>query len=387
MSVVLRWTAPLTSMLVIAWIGSPTPIEVLPLLWFVVAATVLDLFDLWLPEGDSLSMDAAVLSAAVVLFGPPTALVVALLGRGIAHVVRHGGADTGRLLAHWATAVVGIGASSLANAVLLGMGPGGLSAPVGRAVIVALTFTLTQLVYSQLVTVSRRDRRFWGLVGGNLRLQGALLLAQVSISALTVMTGQIGSRALYWVLPVVVFVLLLMRQSYSSLMEIRAAYRSTVEVLAQAAEMADEKLSGHAVRTGSLAREIADALGVSGAELERLSYAALLHDVDLVGVDPDTDAALERRSGEMFKDVRFLEEVVPVLRVCDGDSVAASGASENDLMMAFIVALASDIDMREARPSQYGEAVRRVSPWIPPRVKARVLTVAVSMGHPVPAVQ
>jgi len=382
-----RIVTPIVGLAVILLVSSPWSMEVLPLLWFVAAATVLDLFDLWLPEGDSLSMDAAVLAAAVVLFGPETALAASLLGRGIAHLVRYRSSGSRRLFSHWATAVVGISVASVANATLLSMGQAGLSTPVGRAITVSLVLTVTQLMYSQLVTSSCRDRRFWGLVGGNLRLQGPLLLAQVSISALTVMISQVGSGAVYWVLPVVVFVLLLMRQSYASLMEIRSAYRSTVEVLAQAAEFADEQLAGHAVRTGSLAREIADALGVSGAELERLSYAALLHDVDLVGVDPDSEGRIERRSGEMFKDVRFLEEVVPVLRVCDGDRVAAASAGENELMMAFIVALASDIDMRGRCPARYGEAVCRVSPWVPPRVKAKVLNVAVSMGHPVPAVE
>ena len=76
-----------------------------------------------------------------------------------------------------------------------------------------------------------------------------------------------------------VALLLLMRQSYVLFLDIRETYRTTVEVLVEAAESQDSRRAGHSDRTAVLARSIAMGCGLSASEVELIGYAALLHDI------------------------------------------------------------------------------------------------------------
>ncbi len=86
----------------------------------------------------------------------------------------------------------------------------------------------------------------------------------------------------YSLIPVVAL-LFLIRQSYAMLQDIRELYRTTVEVLVEAAEAQDVRRVGHAERTASIARTIGTHMGLASGQIERISYAALLHDVDAIG--------------------------------------------------------------------------------------------------------
>ncbi len=90
-----------------------------------------------------------------------------------------------------------------------------------------------------------------------------------------------------WSLIPVVALLFLMRQSYAMLLDIRELYRTTVEVLVEAAEAKMHGRVGHAERTAAAARAIAMRIGLSAQRVERISYAALLHDVDAIGSTSD----------------------------------------------------------------------------------------------------
>jgi len=59
----------------------------------------------------------------------------------------------------------------------------------------------------------------------------------------------------------------------------KGAYRKSITVLAAAVETKDSGTVGHAQRVAELTKEVARRLGISGAELERIEYAALLRDI------------------------------------------------------------------------------------------------------------
>jgi len=183
----------------------------------------------------------------------------------------------------------------------------------------------------------------------------------------------------------------LTRQSYAMLLEVRQAYRATIEALVDAAESQSAGRAGHAERSAEIARAIAGHLSVSSRVMERISYAALLHDIDMIGVDHCEDSAglgaEEKQSGKLLEGVGFLAEVTPILRLCDGDLAGSAPYSDDDKLAAFVVALASDVDHRMNPDADTGGAVARVAPLVPSSIKGRAIGAAVTLGYSVPAVR
>ena len=78
----------------------------------------------------------------------------------------------------------------------------------------------------------------------------------------------------------------------------------------------------------SAAREIATRVGLAANQVERISYAALLHDVDAIGNPTELSASTTvigagvsaGSSSAVFEGVHFFDDVLPIIRVCDGDS-------------------------------------------------------------------
>ena len=159
----------------------------------------------------------------------------------------------------------------------------GLNGSVGNrydvAIVVPAVFLFGDLAAAQAIAAISTGRPVGRLVRGNLVTQAPLLIAEWSASVLLLITVEgMGS----WSLVPVVALLLLIRQSYALLMSIRETYRTTVEVLVEAAEGQDRRLLGHAERTAEIARRIAARMGLTVARVELVSYAALLHDVDAI---------------------------------------------------------------------------------------------------------
>ncbi|WP_416976003.1 HD domain-containing protein, partial [Streptomyces sp. 4F14] len=68
---------------------------------------------------------------------------------------------------------------------------------------------------------------------------------------------------------------------------VRATYRQTIASLARATEIAGYTPAGHARRVAALSRDVGRDLGLTGAELTVLEYAALMHDIGQLSlVDP-----------------------------------------------------------------------------------------------------
>ncbi|HEU4636939.1 MAG TPA: HD domain-containing phosphohydrolase [Edaphobacter sp.] len=79
---------------------------------------------------------------------------------------------------------------------------------------------------------------------------------------------------LFTVLP-----LLLLRQAYLSKLELVRVNKDLLRVLIKAIETRDPYTSGHSLRVSTLARAIAEDMGLSGKQVERVETAALLHDI------------------------------------------------------------------------------------------------------------
>ncbi|MEV5676951.1 HD domain-containing protein [Streptomyces sp. NPDC052179] len=95
-----------------------------------------------------------------------------------------------------------------------------------------------------------------------------------------------------WALPVVCVPLLLTQVSFRRYAAVRATYGQTIASLARSTEVAGYTPHGHARRVAGLATAVGRELGLSGAQLTVLEYAALMHDIGQLSlVEPVADGA------------------------------------------------------------------------------------------------
>lgn len=351
--------------------------------WLVCAALLLDLFDISLPRGDSVGVAGALAGAAVVVVGPVRAGLVVLLSATAAHVIRRGSGVPTRLL----VILMSRGCALLLASLTFLTIPDAVWQPLAFSLVPAV-FLTTEMASAQAAVAAMKRRPLARLIRGNFRAQSPALAAQWSASVLLLLTYG-GMRS--WSLIPVVALLLLMRQSYALFLDIRETYRTTVEVLVEAAESQDDRRFGHAERTAAIARAIAMHIGLSAQVVERISYAALLHDLGELSDADQSEGIIpvrEIRSAEIVEGVEFFRSVEPILRVCDGnaESVALTGELAQ---AAMIVALASDIDCEASymvRAAHRDSAISHVAPWVPSGLKARAVGAAIELGYRIPAV-
>jgi putative nucleotidyltransferase with HDIG domain len=110
--------------------------------------------------------------------------------------------------------------------------------------------------------------------------------------------------------------------------ELEGAFLTTVGVLADAVELQDAYTADHANEVADLAARVGERMGVGGAELDRLRYGALLHDVGKIGIPgeilrkPGPLSATERErmdehtaiGARMLERIPFLAPVAPLVR-------------------------------------------------------------------------
>ena len=328
-------------------------------LQFTVAVFFVDLLDLQMPYGEPVPVDTALVVACLILGGPATAMLCSVVGRIAVYAARRSAYRPEQIINMLARRAVSIALCAL----VLELTQSAHWSLLVQSVVVGSVLIITELLLAQVQAAPVLHERVSQLFAGNVELQGSLLAAQLSIAALIVLTyGGMG----VWALVLMVLLVLLMRQSLALVLEIRQAYRGTIEALVAAIEIQDPKRRGHARRVEHIARLTGLKLGIRGRELERLGYAALLHDVDLIGVDPhsspDAGDSSERHAADVVSEVGFLAEVSPVLRICDGQTASARDAAEAAARLAAIVSLASDIDDAiQTGASVPGSACRRVT--------------------------
>jgi hypothetical protein len=341
---------------------------------------MLDAFDISLPRGDSIGVAGALVAAAVQLIEPYQAIIIGVGAAAIVQAVRYlnGERHHGSINEVWIR--LGSTLAAFGSAELL------IDGVLERLTIfiVPMAFLLVEMAARQAALSWTSGRSFARLVSGNISRQALLYASEVSVSALTVMLYE--SMGVWTLIPVLAL-LVLIRQSYAMLLEIRETYHTTVAVLVDAAESPEPGRTGHSERTAEIARAIGSRCGLRAGELERLSYASLLHDVHGIS-GPSADArGRTGASAEVVQGVDFLADVVPILRVVDGFTTGL--ASERELTSAFIVALASDVDSADRpvlKDAHAENLVARLSGAIPAHIKARVVAAAVSLGYSVPAI-
>jgi hypothetical protein len=226
--------------------------------------------------------------------------------------------------------------------------------PVGWYALVAVAavvFFAIDFLLVQIRASIRLGSPLTSLLAGNLRLQGWMSGAQVSAAMLCLrILPEVPDKGVWgwvmgsWGLVMVVALLLVMRQAFALLLEVRLAYRSTMEVLARAMEAQDPGRRGHAERVARLATEAGRVMRIRGGQLESLNYAALFHDVGQMGHEPIMGIEDAGSSADILANVNFLAGAVPILRVMENAESLDGSLPQSALIAAYIVARMSDLD-------------------------------------------
>jgi len=163
---------------------------------------------------------------------------------------------------------------------------------------------------SELSLPIRVGDKVWGVL--NLEQQATDAFSDEDMLLADIVAGQVGAAV----------------HRCELVSELESACVNTVGVLADAVELQDGYTAEHAREVADLAVGVGAALGFEGAELERLRYGALLHDVGKVGVPgeilrkpagltPEERMAVERHTvigAQMLQRIALLAPVAPLVR-------------------------------------------------------------------------
>ncbi|RJQ55072.1 MAG: HD domain-containing protein [Actinobacteria bacterium] len=278
------------------------PVEgVASALLFAFFAAIVEYVDIALPEGSSTSAVSAIGIAALLLLPLPLAVYSMVLGVTAARLFKAGRAlfVEAAFFAAETSLIVSISGLVVLGATYAGSEgstPALLSIDSLRVLLMCFTYFATEVALSQLDFSLKQGTKFSPLFRGAVKFLGPPYLALSSIGILMALmypTIGVWSGALFLVL------LLVTRQSFSLYLDIRKTYRSTIAALATAIEAEAPERRGHGERVASLAVKIAREMGIHGQELERIGYAALLHDIGKLGIDDDSfDGLMEQVRAE-----------------------------------------------------------------------------------------
>jgi putative nucleotidyltransferase with HDIG domain len=163
------------------------------------------------------------------------------------------------------------------NAFLSPGAPRGINL-LGFVALAAVFFSTNVVLSSIAIALIRRQpirdvlNQVAGVRGANLWYD--LLASPIALVPAT-LYDQYGALGLI----IIVLPLLLIRDSYLAKVQLEEANRDLLKVLVKAIETRDPYTSGHSLRVATLARAIADDLGLPRRQAERVETAALLHDI------------------------------------------------------------------------------------------------------------
>lgn len=344
-----------------------TPYDVL---WLVVGLVVLKLSDVWLPRGDAIGMSSALALGALLLFDARLVLFVLVVAELVAMAPRGRNQKWRTALSALTAEIVSVVSCSAALVpmglhpsvgVLMKGGSGLLPVQYAGVLLVGLVFAALEFGLLQVASALRDQRPLAPSILGSLSFGTWLIAAQASAGVLAALMYRTMGP---WGIAVSVVTILVMRQSFVLLLDIRQAYESTIDVLVRAMEAQSPGREGVAERNALLSTRAARALGLHGPELERVRYAALLLGIGDFEAASEALAASKPPSGSsrIVEDVEFLSNVLPILRICDSPRDAAP-ARRADLMCSYLIMAVGEAT-NTVSESQLREVRERVSPRI-----------------------
>ena len=272
--------------LALSWRAAP-PSALIPVVLLAIAAVLSENYALALPTY-TVSLAYPLTIAALVLDGPTSAAIVAVVTAVSVADIRDKTApsvmrfNVGQLLlvplaGGWCYLALGgplllqpsfiQGAPITAPQLLLPLIAAALICAVGNVAATALA----------IATMGARSLR------SSLGSLMWLIPSQLALALVGFLIAQV--IAVSWLaLPLFVAPLLVARQLYQRYAALKAAYTDTVRSLIGALEAKDPYTRGHSERVAGYALELGTVVGLDAGTLERLEYAALLHDLGKLAV-------------------------------------------------------------------------------------------------------
>jgi putative nucleotidyltransferase with HDIG domain len=235
--------------------------------------------------------------------------------------------------------------------------------PIAALVLTGVLLNDLLVSFAQNVVRGTPIRRFWT------QSVSSMLPSQIALGFVGVAIAQIVVSVGVWGFALFIVPLIVARQTYQRSVQLREAYADTISSLVAALEAKDVYTKGHSVRVAKYSVSIAAALGISDTAIERLEYAALLHDIGKVGVSRRVLAKPSALSSDEFTeikrhpdigahilaDVPYLADLVPSIEAhherLDGSGYGHGVSGDAIPLEARVLAVADAYDaMTSSRP-------------------------------------
>ena len=112
------------------------------------------------------------------------------------------------------------------------------------------------------------------------------------------------SKAGVWTIALFIIPLFLARYSFQLYLDMRETHINTIAALTSAIDASDPFTHGHSFRVSRYALRVAREMGLSSKEMEKLEYAALLHDIGKISVQNDILLKVGPLTDEEWKALR-----------------------------------------------------------------------------------
>lgn len=289
-----------------------------PMLTAILTATffVIRLLALHLPQGDDVRVTLVVGLFALGVLDVPSILIASLFA-GLLDVAVEHTRSSGRV---WSDAMLdairGTAVIALVSP-LAALFRGEVdSSAVSDIVLLPVLLTGFAYMVADLASVSILHRIRTGrpvFTAIRLLARSLLFVYMVHVAMATVALRTYPQLGL-WGFAIGLLLTLILQNSFNLYLRIRRAYSETIGALARAAELDRPGDAGHAQRVAELAVAVGRRMGLSGSELERLNYAAQLHDIGLIGSENDDDEAHHAdRGAEIVRGIPFLTNTAPCI--------------------------------------------------------------------------
>ena len=163
------------------------------------------------------------------------------------------------------------------------------------------------------------------LFGGRLRHGLVASSSDAAVFVSLIATGALFGLAYEaiqgWALAVAVLPYAFTAGAFRRLSQTKETYEQTLIALAQIPEVGGHTPVGHAARTNELATAVAERIGVSPRDYERINYASFLHDIGRITLNEPsilrqgfTDVDLAGWGAEIVGETKYLEDVATIVQ-------------------------------------------------------------------------
>ncbi|GIU86748.1 MAG: hypothetical protein KatS3mg009_1263 [Acidimicrobiia bacterium] len=179
--------------------------------------------------------------------------------------------------------------------------PGFLASSVTSAIAYTGSYALVFLGVSHMTARGRFSDLF--------RATAPSLVQQVPFAVLGFFIGRLYLELGAGVMLLIVVPILIAREMFASYLRVKEAHDETVKMLIQALEKKDRYTSGHSERVAKYAQYIGEEMHFGPARMERLRFAALMHDIGKLVVPNHLLNKPGKLTEDEFRRIRIHEQV------------------------------------------------------------------------------